>query len=135
MVFGLSPAGSALLAAMGFLVDGRPGSAFRLVLGNTALLIAFFDVLGHSLLFVGIARLVATRHDGLHIFYRSISEGAERFSRGDNFSLAAPHFVSERSRRNPERPFGREVDPSNGRRSRCVSFSECSWHRPLRFRP
>jgi hypothetical protein len=46
-------------------------------LGNAALLVAFLDVLGLSLLLIGIARLVSPRHISLLLFVLaySLSQG------------------------------------------------------------
>src|SRR3954470_24383825 len=64
MVLRLAAPGAALLAAMGFLVDRRPGPAFRLLARDAARFVAFLDMLGLPLLLAGIARLVAARHGG-----------------------------------------------------------------------
>jgi hypothetical protein len=45
-------------------VDGGPGATLSLFLGNTAIFIAFLDVLGLPFLLTGITRLVAPRHGG-----------------------------------------------------------------------
>src|SRR5262245_8487162 len=49
------------LAAAIVLVDGRPGPALGLVLRHTPLFVAFRDVVGLTLLFVRVFRLVAAR--------------------------------------------------------------------------
>src|SRR5690606_26285510 len=63
VVLRLSATGAGLLAAVGLAVHGGPGAAFRLALGDAALLVAFLDVFGLSLLLVRVGRLVATWHD------------------------------------------------------------------------
>src|SRR3954447_19018811 len=62
MVFPLAPAGAALLAAVGFLVDGRPGAPLSFVFGHASAFITLFDMFGLTLLFVGVTGLVATGH-------------------------------------------------------------------------
>jgi len=54
MVFGLTAAGTALFAAVRLLVHGRPGAAFGFLLGRSALLVTFLNVLRLALLFVRI---------------------------------------------------------------------------------
>jgi hypothetical protein len=66
MVLRFSSAGTGLLAAVGFLVDGRPGAALSFILGRATLFVAFLDVFGHTLLFVGIAGLISAWHETLH---------------------------------------------------------------------
>jgi hypothetical protein len=56
-------AAARLFAALVDLVDGRPGSALRLVLGNTTALVTFLDVLGLTFLLFGVLRFVASGHD------------------------------------------------------------------------
>jgi hypothetical protein len=59
----LAAAGTAgLLSAASHIVDGGPGTALGFVLADTALLIAFLDVLGLAFLLAGVFRLVATGH-------------------------------------------------------------------------
>jgi len=67
VVFGLAASGAALLAAVGFLVDGGPGSALGFILGDAALLVALLDMLGHSLLLVGVTRFVSPGHGNLRL--------------------------------------------------------------------
>jgi hypothetical protein len=63
-VFGLAVSAAArLFAAFVNLVDGRPGAAFRLVLGHAAALVTFLDVFGLPFLLFGILRFVASGHD------------------------------------------------------------------------
>src|SRR5712671_836220 len=62
MVLRLAAAGAALLAAVGFLVDRRPGPAFRLLARDATRFVAFLDMLGLPLLLAGVARFVAARH-------------------------------------------------------------------------
>jgi hypothetical protein len=57
----------ALLAAATFLIDGRPSSPLRFVLGNAPILVTLFDVLGFAPLLSSILGLVATRHHVLHL--------------------------------------------------------------------
>src|SRR5262249_43776554 len=61
-ISGLTDTGAALLAAVILLVDGGPGAALRLLFGNATLFVAFLNVLGLTLLLVGIAGFVAPRH-------------------------------------------------------------------------
>ena len=63
VVFLLAPAGAVLLAAVSFLIDGRPGAPFRFAYGHAPTLITLFDMFGLTLLLVGIAGLVATGHN------------------------------------------------------------------------
>src|SRR5690606_31671783 len=59
------PSRAGLLAAAIVLVDGGPGAALGLLVGNAAILVAFLDMLGLALLLVGIGTLVALGHVGL----------------------------------------------------------------------
>src|SRR4051794_6008088 len=52
------------LAAPVVLVDGRPGAALGLLLGDAALLVALGDMVGLPLLLVGVFGFVAARHRG-----------------------------------------------------------------------
>src|SRR3954451_11430728 len=76
MVLRLAAAGAALLATMGFLVDRRPGPAFRLLARDAARFVAFLDMLGLPLLLAGIARLVAARHGGAPLWLTSRGKNA-----------------------------------------------------------
>src|SRR5262249_2306962 len=58
----LSPARAALLASMVLFVDSSPGPSLRLLFGNTTLLVAFFNVLGLTLLSFAVAGFVAAPH-------------------------------------------------------------------------
>src|SRR5436190_22318147 len=62
VIFGPAASGATLLAAVGFLVDGGPGSALGFILGDAALFVTFLDMFGHSLLLAGITRFVSTGH-------------------------------------------------------------------------
>jgi hypothetical protein len=67
MVLGFPPTGTALFSAVGFFVHGGPSSALGFVLGDATLLVAFLDVFGHPLLFVGVTRFISTGHGNLHL--------------------------------------------------------------------
>ncbi|KQU95994.1 hypothetical protein ASD00_19765 [Ensifer sp. Root31] len=62
MTFLVTATRTGLVAATTFLVDSSPGPPLRFVLRNTAVLIAFFDMLSLALLLVGISGFVAARH-------------------------------------------------------------------------
>jgi hypothetical protein len=62
MVFHSAAAGTAPLSAVGHLVDGGPGAAFGFFGRQAAGFVAFLDVLGLALLFVGVTGFVAARH-------------------------------------------------------------------------
>jgi hypothetical protein len=65
MIF-LSPSsGATLLAAVGLLVHGRPGTPLGFLFGNAAMLVAFLDVLGLALLLICITGLIAAWHRNL----------------------------------------------------------------------
>src|SRR5262249_55096709 len=51
-----------LVAAAGFLVDGRPGAALRFLLGHAVLLVTLGDVLGLAFLLVGVLRFIPACH-------------------------------------------------------------------------
>jgi hypothetical protein len=69
MILLVATPGAGFLAAAAFLVDRRPGAAFGLLLGDAAVLIAFLDMFGLALLFVGVAALVAARHGILLVLH------------------------------------------------------------------
>jgi succinate dehydrogenase hydrophobic anchor subunit len=62
MIFRFASAGPALLPAVGLLVHRRPGSAFRLFVRNTAVLVAFLDVFGLALFLARVTEFVSARH-------------------------------------------------------------------------
>src|ERR1043166_1255324 len=62
MVFLFSAAGAGLLPAVRGGVDRCPGAPLRFLLVHAARFVAFLDVLGHPLLFVGIGALVSPWH-------------------------------------------------------------------------
>src|SRR4051812_35767784 len=53
---------SRLLATMGGGVHRSPGAPFGFLVGNTAALVTFLDVLGLTLLLVGVSAFVASWH-------------------------------------------------------------------------
>jgi len=62
---GFLAAGTAFLSAAAFLIDCGPGTAFSLVVRDSAFLVTFFNVLGLTFLFVGIFVLIASWHNCL----------------------------------------------------------------------
>lgn len=58
----MATAGSGLLATTAFLVNGGPGAALGLLLGNATVFVALLDVVSLALLLVGIGGLVTLRH-------------------------------------------------------------------------
>jgi hypothetical protein len=65
MALGLSASRAAFLSAMRFLVYGCPSAALRFLLGHAAVFVAFLNVFGFALLFICVARLIATWHEVL----------------------------------------------------------------------
>jgi len=65
MVFGLAPAGATLFSTVGFFVYRSPGASLSPTLGGATFLVAFLDVLGHSLLLVAVAGFFAAKHCNL----------------------------------------------------------------------
>jgi hypothetical protein len=61
MIFGLASTRARLFAAARFLVDGRPCATFRFLFEHPTVFIAFFDMLGLTLLLVGVAGLGAAQ--------------------------------------------------------------------------
>src|SRR5262245_35728829 len=61
-VFSLAAPAPRFLTAASLRVDGRPGPPLGLLLCDAALFVAFFNVLGPTLLLVRVTRLVATWH-------------------------------------------------------------------------
>jgi len=62
VVFGFPAPTARFLSAVRFLVHRRPGAAFGFLLGGTALLVPFLDVLGLAFLLVRVTRFVSSRH-------------------------------------------------------------------------
>jgi hypothetical protein len=54
----MTAAGARLLATTAFLVDGGPGMALGVLIGNATVFVAFLNVLGLALLLFGIGWLV-----------------------------------------------------------------------------
>src|SRR4051812_16350113 len=63
VIFGFAAARAALLSAVPHFIDRRPRSALSFLIGNSSVLIAFFNVFGHALLFVCVTALIASRHN------------------------------------------------------------------------
>src|SRR5881394_785012 len=64
----LAATGAALAATARELVDGGPGTPRCLVRAQPAVLVAGFNMLGHALLFIRVARFVASGHNFLFPF-------------------------------------------------------------------
>jgi hypothetical protein len=62
VVFFFAATRAALFSAVGGFVDGGPGALFGFGFGGTAFLVAFFDMLGLSFLFVSVTGFIAARH-------------------------------------------------------------------------
>src|SRR4051812_34385179 len=96
MILRLSATGAAFLAAMGFLVDRRPGAALGFAFRHTTFFVTLFDMFGHALLPAGVARLVAAWHGGLRLVRAPVSQ----FSNAANVRAEAKtrsDLIGERS--------------------------------------
>src|SRR3954469_5961051 len=69
---------AALVAAAGFLVDGRPGAPLGFLRADAALLVAFLDMLGLAFLLVGVARFVTAGHAASPSLLRLLKSNARR---------------------------------------------------------
>jgi hypothetical protein len=79
VVFGLSSTRAAFLATVSFFIHRSPSTSFGLVVRNAALLVAFLDVLGHSLLLAAVAGFISTRHCDLPLIRRPLSRNSYFF--------------------------------------------------------
>ncbi|MBR0806818.1 hypothetical protein JQ636_25035 [Bradyrhizobium japonicum] len=65
MIFRLAAPRTTFLTAVSFFIDRGPGAPFGFLARYSAVLIAFLDMFGLTLLLVGITGLVATGHGAL----------------------------------------------------------------------
>jgi hypothetical protein len=86
---------ASFLAAAIILVDGRPRPALRLLIGNTASLVAFRDVIGLSFLFVGIFRFVSAWHVSISCSGMVKRQSGMRVPVSDGTALPAATFAHE----------------------------------------
>src|SRR5690606_25496302 len=92
-------AAAGLVAAAVLLVHGGPGAALGLVLGDPALAVALLDVLGLSLLLVGVLRLIALWHGGTSGWARWKGRDEPAYRRGS--SAAGGFREAPEPRRSP----------------------------------
>src|SRR4051794_18780608 len=90
MVFGAAvPAAAGLLTAVMYLVDRRPRAALGLIARYAALLVALFDVLGLTLLFISVVTLVSSRHSSHLLAASNATKVPEKETAGGQCGLAA----------------------------------------------